>query len=118
MENRVELSTLEYKEVWDRIYDDFNFEPSISNFPSFDVPKPFITYDVSSYINWSGDIDTYNEHPGYWINPHLEFSKSEFDGWTVPIFPNGDYYFFIHKMLNGDYWDTPGKEPSLFLEKK
>ncbi|WP_392048750.1 DUF2716 domain-containing protein, partial [Streptomyces sp. NPDC015492] len=53
MENWVELSTLEYKEVWDRIYDDFNFEPSISNFPSFDVPKPFITYDVSSYINWS-----------------------------------------------------------------
>lgn len=75
MENRVELSTLEYKEVWDRIYNDFNFEPSISNFPSFDVPKPFITYDVSSYINWSGDIDTYNEHPGYWINPHLEFQK-------------------------------------------
>ncbi|PUB08164.1 uncharacterized protein DUF2716 [Paenisporosarcina sp. OV554] len=45
------------------------------------------------------------QHPGYWITPRLEFPKSEFNEWTVPIFPNGDY------------WDTLGKRPSLFLEK-
>lgn len=31
------LSTLEYKAVWDRIYDEFTFEPSISDFPTFDI---------------------------------------------------------------------------------
>jgi len=35
MESWIELSALEYKEIWDRIYDEFNFEPNILNFPSF-----------------------------------------------------------------------------------
>ena len=61
MKNWIELSALEYKEVWDKIYDEFDFEPSISNFPSLEVPNPFITFDVSPYFNWSGDSDTYDE---------------------------------------------------------
>jgi len=138
MKNWIELSSVEYREVWDRIYDKFNFKPSVSNFPSFEVPSPFITYDTSLYSNGSVDIDTYNEiysefeeksllvfqeriqkneylyaldwqHPCYWINPHLEFLKNEFDEWTVPIFPDGDYYFFIHKNfewgLLGHPWE-------------
>ena len=113
MENWIELSSFEENEVWDRIDDEFNFKPSISKFPSFEVPTPYITYDISSYLNGSVDSDTYikichdledksllvfqeltkkNEymyavdwqHPGYWINPHLEFPKNEFDEWTVP----------------------------------
>jgi hypothetical protein len=67
MENWIELSTLEFKEVWDRIYDEFNFEPSMSDFPSFEVPNPFITYDVSKYLNGFVDLDTYDE-----INNDLE----------------------------------------------
>ncbi|MCO0600445.1 DUF2716 domain-containing protein [Peribacillus butanolivorans] len=154
MGNWIELSTLEYKEVWDRIYDAFKFEPGMSDFPSFEVPNPFITYDVSKYLNVSVDLDTYDEiyndleekslivfqeltqkneymyaldwqHPGYWINPRLEFPKSEFDEWTVPIFPNGDYYFFIHKNfewgLLGHPWERTitifGKELIKVFEK-
>ena len=134
----MELSTLEYREVWDRIYHDFKFEPSISDFPSLQVSKSFITYDVSRYLNGSVGVDLYEkayndlekksllvfqeltqsneymyaldwQHSCYWINPRLEFPKSEFDEWTVPIFPNGDYYFFIQKNfewgLVGHPWE-------------
>ncbi|PQD93719.1 sugar epimerase [Pradoshia eiseniae] len=139
MENWIELSKIEYKEVWDRIYAEFTFEPSISKFPSFKVPYPFITYDVSPYLNWSGDSDTYDEiyddledksllvfqeltqkdeymfaldwqHPSYWINPRMEFPKSEFDEWIVPIFPNSDYYFFIHKDFEWGLLGHPWEE--------
>lgn len=34
-------------------------------------------------------------------------SKNEFDEWTVPIFPNGDYYFFIHKDFEWGYLGHP-----------
>ncbi|SFC51051.1 Protein of unknown function [Bacillus sp. OV322] len=146
MGNWIELSTIEDKEVWDRIYDEFTFEPSISKFPSFEVPSPFITYDVSPYLNWSGDSDTYDEinndledksllvfqeltqkneymyaldwqQTGYWINPRMEFPKSEFDEWTVPISPNGDYYFFIHKNFEWGLLGHPWEKTTLFLEK-
>ncbi|MEH7011805.1 DUF2716 domain-containing protein [Neobacillus niacini] len=72
------------------------------------MPNPFITYDVSRYLNGSVDLDTYDEiyndleeksllvfqeltqkneymyaldweHSCYWINSRLEFPKSEFD---------------------------------------
>jgi hypothetical protein len=138
MDNWIELSKLEYKEVWDRIYKEFKFEPSISDFPSFKVPSPFITYDVSLLLNGSLDSHKYDEiyndleeksllvfqeltrkneymyalewqGLGSWINPRLEFPKDEFDEWPVPIFPNGDYYFFIHKTfewgLLGHPWE-------------
>ncbi|WP_081415851.1 DUF2716 domain-containing protein [Peribacillus kribbensis] len=45
------LSNLEYKEVWDKIYEKLKFEPSISHFPSFELSSPFITYDVSMLLN-------------------------------------------------------------------
>jgi hypothetical protein len=138
MDNWIELSKLEYKDVWDRIYEKFKFEPSISHFPSFEVSGPFITYDVSMLLNGSIDSQKYDEiyndlekksllvfqeltrineymyaldwqHPSYWINPRLEFPRDEFDEWTVPIFPNGDYYFFINQNfewgLLGHPWE-------------
>ena len=134
----MELSTIEYREVWDRIYDDFTFELSMSDFPSFQVSKSFITYDVSKYLNGSVGVDIYEDayndleeksllvfqeltqrneymyaldwqHSCYWVNPCLEFSKNEFGEWTVPIFPDGDYYFFIQKNfewgLLGHPWE-------------
>ena len=132
MKNWLKLSNLEYEKVWNKIYDELNFEPSISDFPSFTVPIPFITYDVSPYFGESEDLDAYDDleekallvflensskdeyiyaldwqHECYWINPNLDFQKNEFDEWTVPIFPNGDYYFFIHKDFQWGYLGHP-----------
>ncbi|MGB2993026.1 MAG: DUF2716 domain-containing protein [Paenisporosarcina sp.] len=147
MENWIELSALECKGVWDKIYDEFDFKPSISKFPSFEVRTSFITYDVSPYLNWSGDSDTYDEiysdledksllvfqeltqkneylyavdwqHEGYWLNPHLELPKSEFNEWTVPIFPNGDYYFFIHKNFEWGLLGHPWEETITIFGKE
>lgn len=147
MINWMELSTFAYKEVWDRIYEDFTFKPSTSTFPSFHVPAPYITYDVSKYMNGSVDIANYDEayndleeqsllvfqkliekneymyalewnHSSYWINPHLEFQKNEFDEWTVPIFPDGDYTFFIHKNFEWGLLEHPwGRTITIFGEE-
>uniref|UniRef100_UPI0011A4ADE5 DUF2716 domain-containing protein n=1 Tax=Bacillus sp. WP8 TaxID=756828 RepID=UPI0011A4ADE5 len=50
MENWIPLSHQERKLAWETLYRDFKFHPSISRFPSFRVPSPFITYDISAYF--------------------------------------------------------------------
>ena len=129
MNNWIELSDSESDLVWDMVYGKFKFKPSRSNFPSFKVPKPFITYDISSYFCWSGDVEEIKwlyrnleeksllafreltneneyvyaldwQHPCYWVNPFLAFPRDEFNEWLVPIFPNGDYYFFLQREFN------------------
>ncbi|NMH74024.1 DUF2716 domain-containing protein [Bacillus sp. RO2] len=132
MKNWIPFSDQEYDQIWDRIYRDIKFEPSLSNFPSFQVPYPFITYNISDYFGGSADLDAYDDleenaldafiettlvdeyilaldwqHECYWVNPRLEFEKDEFGEWTIPIFPNGDYYFFIQKDFKWGYLGNP-----------
>ncbi|ARW08873.1 uncharacterized protein S101359_03895 [Bacillus atrophaeus] len=42
------------------------------------------------------------------FSPHQAMPKDEFGDWPVPIFPDGDYYFFFHQgfswWLLGDSW--------------
>ena len=59
--NWIELSHSEEDTVWKKVYKEFKFKPSISRFPSFKIPKPFITYDVSNYLNGSGDLEEYEK---------------------------------------------------------
>ena len=122
MDNWIPLSDQENKMIWKRIYKEFKFKLSISKFPSFKVPSPFITYDISHLFEEAIELSLYDaieaealnvfkdntlaneyilaldwQHECYWVNPHLEFLKDQFGEWTVPIVPNGDYYFFIQK---------------------
>lgn len=128
MENWKCLTSEENKDVWNKIDVQFNFNPSTTKFPSFTVPSPFITYDVSTFPN-DKDLNDLEEkslnvfqqliqnneymyaldwqHPGYWINPYLNFQKDEFGEWIVPIFPDGDYYFFIQKDFKWGYLGHP-----------
>jgi hypothetical protein len=121
MKNWIELDNAEYRKIWDKIYNEFNFEPSMTNFPSFSPPVPFITYDISSIWGASNHDELYfnleakflesfqtltnpNEyfyaldwqHDCYWINAFLDFPKDDLDRWLIPAVPDGDYYFFIH----------------------
>lgn len=139
MDNWTPLSNPEYDRIWSRIYRDIKFKPSMSIFPSFQVPTPFISYDISEYLIDSRDLDAGSieldaydnleekaldafkeltlvgecmlalnwEHECYWVNPRLEFVKNEFGEWTIPIFPNGDYYFFIEKDFKWGYLGHP-----------
>ncbi len=143
MKNWVPFADQEYDQIWDRVYIDFKFEPSISNFPSFQVPHPFITHDVSDYFGDSADSDFYDDleekvlgafkestlaneyilaldwqHECYWINPRLEFEKDEFGEWTIPIFRNGDYYFFIQKDFKWGYLGHPWEQSITIFGKE
>lgn len=115
--------------------------------PSFKVPKPFITYDVSSYLNGSGDLEENEkiyhdfeekslsafrklttkdeyiyaldwQHSCYWINPFLKFPRDEFNEWIIPIFPNGDYYFFIQKNFNWGFLGHPWEKSITLFGKE
>jgi hypothetical protein len=145
--NWIELTPSEEEKVWKRVYIEFQFKPSTSEFPSFFVPNPFITYDISTYLNGSlddvewdfnyADLEekallafqnvTSNDeyfyaldwhHPCYWVNPFLEFPRDEFNEWTIPIFPNGDYYFFIQKDFNWGFLGHPWEKTITIFGKE
>ncbi|AXY09311.1 MULTISPECIES: DUF2716 domain-containing protein [Bacillus] len=132
MKNWMEFTDKEDDRIWNKLYSELEFSPSVSTFPSFKVPSPFITYNISHYFGESVDLDVYDDledkalqvfkentasneyimaldwqHECYWVNPHLEFERNEFDEWIIPIFPNGDYYFFIQKDFNWGYLGHP-----------
>ncbi|WP_440603734.1 DUF2716 domain-containing protein [Bacillus sp. GB_SG_008] len=78
---------------YDAIYNDLE-EKSLLAFQEVTQKSEYIYA-----LNW--------QHDCYWISPYLEFTKDEFCEWTIPIFPNGDYYFFIHKNLEWAYLGHP-----------
>ncbi|MBX0356806.1 DUF2716 domain-containing protein [Halobacillus sp. Nhm2S1] len=150
MRNWQALSSKSYEEVWRRIDQEFKFQPSVSEFPSFHLPSPFVTYDVSAYYGASINLNVYRDleekslqmfqelvpkdefllalewqHEGYRVNPHLNFPKNEWKEWIIPVFPDGDYYFFIEKDFNwgilGHPWEGSislyGKDLLYSLEK-
>ena len=143
MKNWIPFSDQEYDQIWERIDRDFKFKPSISNFPSFHAPHPFITYDISDYFGDSADFNIYDDleekaldsfkeitlideyimaldwqHECYWVNPRLQFKKDEFGEWTIPIFPNGDYYFFIQKDFKWGYLGHPWEKSITIFGKE
>lgn len=132
MNNWTALNKLEYRDVWDKIYEDFKFEPSIKFFPSFQAPTPFITYDISSiwgsvehdelYFDLEKKVlscfqeltetDEYIyaldwQHECYWVNAYKDFRRDDLDRWIIPVIPDGDYYFFIQKNFKWGFLSHP-----------
>ncbi|WP_411334578.1 DUF2716 domain-containing protein [Metabacillus indicus] len=126
MSNWFELSSKEDKELYKKIYKKLKFKPSTVEFPSFVVPSPFISYDLSHCLVDMSQFESLNSdlknktlhnlkevtkkdefiygfdwnHASYWVNPHLDFPKTECNEWLVPVFPDGDYYFFLQENLD------------------
>ena len=100
MKNWMKFTDKESDQIWDRVYSDFEFSPSISIFPSFKVPSPFVTYDISHYFGESIYLNVYDDleekallvfkentaaneyimvldwqHECYWVNPHIELKE-------------------------------------------
>ncbi len=132
MKSWVRLNDQESDMVWNRIFEEFKFQPSTTMFPSFSVPAPFITFDVSSYYKTKSPEVLYEnlenqvlqafrnltskdeliyalewQHEGYWFNPHDDIPKDEFDEWLIPPFPNGDYPFYLEQNFNWGYIGHP-----------
>lgn len=125
MENWIPLTEKELKYAWKTFDQKFKLNPS-SRFPGFQAPSPYITYDISAYFEdpslLSADEDlemkallSFQEnitgtdeymqvldwqHECYWITPYGSFEKDAFGDWRVPLFPNGDYFFFLSKEMN------------------
>lgn len=51
MENWIPLTDKELKYAWKTFDQKFKFNPSISRFPGFQAPSPYITYDISAYFD-------------------------------------------------------------------
>lgn len=143
MENWQELSAEENHFVWERVYNELYFEPSIHVFPGFQVPKPFITYNISSLADSEENLEPFADleakarcvfqeltapdeyiyaldwqHAGYRMNPYLEVRRNEWNEWLVPLYPDGDYYFYLQKDFEWGYLGHPWEGTiTLFGEK-
>ncbi|WP_256762466.1 DUF2716 domain-containing protein [Cohnella sp. WQ 127256] len=127
--NWIPLDNDEYRNVWDRFYEEFNFKPSVypSDWPTFLEKTPFITYDISNYRE--EDIDDLTDkcvlafkgstqsneyiyaldwqHESFLFNPHLETNN---DKWTIGFYPDGDYYLFLKKDFSWGYLGHPWEQ--------
>ncbi|MGH0552063.1 DUF2716 domain-containing protein [Bacillus pretiosus] len=143
MESWMEFTDKEDGQILDQIYCELKFSPSVSIFPSFKVPSPFVTYDISQYFGELVDLKVFDDleskaiqafkektvsneyikaldwqHECYWVNPHLEFERNEFNEWIIPLFPNGDYYFFIQKDFKWGYLGHPWEKSITIFGKE
>jgi hypothetical protein len=82
MKNWIPLSEKEYDQIWNKIDREFTFQPSLSIFPSFQVPQPFITYDVSEDFGQLAYDDLEEQALLVWKENTLE---DEYIGNTIVI---------------------------------
>lgn len=136
MNSWIPMTSDQYRLAWDKMYEDFKFKPSIhsSDWPSFRLPSPFVTYDVTEYTD--EDIDDLEEkcisclraitvpeeyiyaldwqHQCYLYYPHRERGDV---GARIGFYPDGDYCFFLQKDFKWGYLGHPWEHSiSLFGE--
>ena len=116
-----ELELVERDAIWDAFYERFRFRPSMTEFPGLHEPEDSVTFSLSGMC---GDEDRYWrvrraceaaalaafrklvapggylhvldwQHPGYRFRPHSTVEVDHLGDWTVPLLPNGDYFFFL-----------------------
>lgn len=129
MKNFKKLDKAEYDQVWDKFYDLFDFKPSINIFPAIKTTLPQLKLDIKDCFSSDFPIDKLEglalrlfenislpgdrlyaldwQHECYDFDPRQEMDKDEFNEWTIPIFPNGDYYIFITKDFNNVWFGHP-----------
>jgi hypothetical protein len=123
------LSEVEYDEVWDRFYEQFDFKPSVhrQDFPSIREPSPSITFKFEYPISSEEVLDDLDnktlsalvsiveegktlyvldwQHDCYWFRPHLPFRE-----WRIPVLPNGDYYIFLAEDFSFGLFGHPWEQ--------
>lgn len=131
MNNWKQLDEKEYEEVWDKFYEKFKFEPSMEDFPSFQVHSPYITFDISNVFlgekYWEDEDDDLillalkkcskeNEtifaldwqHDCYKGN--LLSQIESINELPISHFPDGDYYFFVNEDFSWGYLTHPWEQ--------
>ncbi|GAK38997.1 DUF2716 domain-containing protein [Paenibacillus urinalis] len=129
MENWIPLTDEQYRIVWDKFYEVFNFNPSTrsKDWPSYTLPNPYITYKITEHKD--SDIDDLEEkcinalkaiteqdeyvfaldwqHESFLYYPHLEKESAK---WKMPFYPDGDYYFYLHNEFKWGYLGHPWEQ--------
>jgi Protein of unknown function (DUF2716) len=121
MNNWQQLTDLEYKQTWDFVYDKLRFNPRNEKEDLIHIPSPSKYFDIARFyddgfseklydnlhdsaLSWFKKISKGNrmyalnwQHDCFSFAPDLPFEKDEFDEWKIPVFPNGDFLFFLTK---------------------
>ncbi|MEK3712004.1 DUF2716 domain-containing protein [Bacillus sp. FSL K6-1005] len=124
--------------IWSQVNGIIKWKPG-SEFYKIKPPKPYSVFDVSINIDKETIDDLESkmlkafqacttpqetmyaldwQHESYVFHPHGRIPKDEFGEWPVPIFPNGDYYFFFHQNFEWGVLGDPWQQTiTLFGEK-
>jgi hypothetical protein len=131
MENWQELDDVVAVGAWNFIFIDLKFSPYIYGEKiSVNSTLPKTTFDISKFYNsgfseqayedlhrvaifWFKDIAINGkifalkwQQSAYSFTPFLPFELDEFGEWLVPLFPNGDFEFFLSPdFSNGIFAD-------------
>lgn len=129
MSNWKLLDNSAYTSVWNFVYDKLHFKPYnkehlisfLCHYICFDLTSFYDNgFNEALYDNLHEEIlvwfkkasngeELYAlnwQHDCYAFNPDLPFEKDEFNEWLIPVFPNGDYLFFLTKdFKNGIFAD-------------
>lgn len=130
------LSQIKQERIWSEVNQLIKWMPG-SRFHHIIPPDPYRVFDISSgmsskaghndvsrvlsdletsilkaFQSCTGEQDVIYafdwQHDGYIFSPHQTMPKDEFGEWPVPVFPNGDYYFFFYQDFSwgllGDPW--------------
>ncbi len=122
MSNWIAISESEYNKVWDFVFNNLDFKPHEKKVINLTTPN--ICFDISSFYNDGFREELYDnlnesalqwfknvysgikmyalnwQHDCYSFNPNFPFEKDEFEEWLIPVFPNGDYLFFLTSDFN------------------
>jgi len=132
MKNFRPLDKDEYEQVWDKFYDLFDFKPSTTNFPAIKTISQQLKLNISDCFSADYPFDKLEQwaltlfcrisnsderlyaldwqHEFYDFDPRQEIDKDEFDEWTVPVFPNGNYYIFLTKDFKNVWFGHPWEQ--------
>ncbi|MGF7232789.1 DUF2716 domain-containing protein [Arachidicoccus sp.] len=125
------LDNKEFTLAWDFVYEKLLFQPYEKDKKLLKPPMVSKCFDISMFYNDGFNEDLYKElhdymlecfqntsnfgdrifvldwqHSCYSFDSRLPFEKNEFGEWLIPVFPNGDFLFFLTKdFKNGIFAD-------------
>ena len=130
----IDLTERETDGAWNRARLQLQFRPSVKaeDWPGILEPNPFQTFSVGHF--WDAldrehlvaDLESKAakmlqactapagrlyaldwQHRCYWLNPHALASGVR---WTVPAYPDGDYYMFFSENLDFGWFGHPWEQ--------
>ena len=139
---KIILDNKEYKNIWDNIYSNFKFEPSINqNVNPFEFDIDYVCYKLNSgwseeqekivneifkeisqdnlyALDWHHDCFEYNPSENIELYYHYHDNDRNVEVYFPSYYPNGDYYFFVSKDLKYGMLGHPWRKEIYVFGKK